>query len=510
MLEFEGRPKFLTDYALVGFDLTQSLGSIGELEIVLHPRAVTAAPPMKAFGSVQESLGQEVKCKLGDWRFNGRVASVAYDHASQGFRITLHDELSGLAAGIGSAVFAEQSLKDIVGAAAAGCKVTYIGGLETTTVKLAIQYQESPLTFLRRLLAEYGGQIWCDGKEVLVGSGPHKKSLNFKLEKDITDFRIVSQLGPENVQLESIPYSNSNRKTSEVELGSGSHGKLQDAAVDLRAKGSDAALSFHTIHENADYEEAKHHGRSFLRSRALGRFWLMGSCTRPVRLGAELKIAGIGSGAGTETTLVRSVGCHWDSSTTEPGWFFEAANPEAVLAPEDRRPDVLRLSTAEVDQTDDDLNRVAVKFPWDPHQTSTPWLRIAAPSWGEGHMHYLPPKVGDTVLVLWGFGDMDPIVMGSVAAGARVDQPDANLVLRTPDGQSIVIDKSNIELKNDQVKISMDKSVVLVDTGGSKINLDSNNIELSTGGKIKIDGKGGVEITGVGGIALKTPKLDVG
>lgn len=502
MLDFEGKPKFLNKYALVGFDMTQMLGDVGELQIDLHPRNITGESPMKAYASVQESLGDEVTCKIEDWRFVGKVVGIVYNSASNGFRLTLQDDLAGFASAVGSNVFAEKPIRDIVSAVAPGGNIEYLSGFGDIKVKLAIQYQESPFRFLKRILTRLGGQIWCDGVDIFVGVAPTSKSEKFKLEKDVTDFQMVSLLGPESVELESIPYAKNNQITSKIELKGGKYGTLQDGAVDLRAKGDDTPKTFHIVHEDAGYDDAKHLGNSFLRSRASGRFSLFGRAARPVRLGSEMKIEGIGAGAGTETTIVRRIMCLGDYSGREVVWHFEAVNPEAVFSQEERPSDSLIVSTAVVDGTDDDLNRVTVHFPWDKKQQSTPWLRMTAPSWGKEHVHFLPPKIGDTVLVVWGQSDMDPIVMGSVTAGDKVGQADANLVLQTPDGQTITIDKNNIEFKNDDVKVNMDKSTVLIDTGGSKINLGGNNIELKTSGSITIEG--------TSGIALKTTKLDVG
>lgn len=117
-------------------------------------------------------------------------------------------------------------------------------------------------------------------------------------------------------------------------------------------------------------------------------------------------------------------------------------------------------------------------------------------------MRFLPPRKGDTVLVVWGQNDMDPVVLGSVTAGDKVGQPKSNLVLQTVDGQTILISKDTIEMKNKNAVIRMEQDLIEIDAAGSKITLDSMDIALKAKGSITLDGPTGIK--------LKTIKLDVG
>ncbi|NIO02199.1 MAG: hypothetical protein GTO42_08660 [Candidatus Latescibacteria bacterium] len=503
MLAFEGKPKFLEKYAVAGFEAVQTLGGIGIMNIELHPRQTTEDPPMRAYASVQETLGEEVICKIDDWRFVGTVAGIQYNSDSSGFWLTLTDPLAKFDGVIGSNVFADQVIEDIVSSVApSDVYLEYLGGSNSLNVKLAIQYQESALRFVKRLLSEFGSQIWCDGETIYVGMSPTSQSYSFKLGKDITEFMIHTHLGAEQVEVESLPYVKNNPHTSKLELKGGKFGKIQDAAIDLRKKGDNAKKTFHIVHEDTSYDDTTHLANRFLRSQAAGRFVIQGRVMMPIKLGAKVNIQGIGAGSGEETAIVRSVQCIGDYDNWEVIWQFEATNPEAVLSDADQQPGALTASTAVVDDTNDDLNRVRVRFPWDGNQRSTPWLRIAAPSWGKEHMHFLPPRKGDTVLVVWGQNDMDPVVLGCVTAGDKVGQPNATLVLQTVDGQTISIGEDNIKLKNKDVEVRMDRKLVEIDAAGSKIKMDPNDIEFKAKGSITLDASTGIK--------LKTMKLDVG
>jgi hypothetical protein len=503
MLSIEGKPKFLQKYTVAGFSVSQTLGEIGEVQIELHPRKAADEPHLKIYGDVQGALGEEVTCKIDDWSFTGTVAGVEYSSASEGFRLTLYDALAKFDGLMGSNVFADQTIKNIVsGVAPKGVKVEYLGGHDAIKVKLAIQYQESALRFIKRLLSDFGGQIWCDGEKVYVGVGPTPQSASLKLEKDVTEFRIHTKLGAEQVELESIPYSKNNPKTSKIELKGENFGKIQSASIDLRKKGSDGEKKFHIIHEDTSYNDTTHYANRFLRSQAEGRFIIEGRVLTPVSLGSKVTVKGIGAGAGEEKAIIRSVNCYGDYVRNEVIWQFEAVNPEAIVSGGEAQRGALIASTAVVEKTNDDLNRVQVKFPWDKKQAVTPWLRIAAPSWGKDHLHYLPPKKGDTVLVAWGQNDMDPMILGCVTAGDKVGQPKENLVLQTVDGQTISIGEDNITMKNKDVKVRMERKLVEIDAAGSKIKMDPNDIQL--------DAKGSITIKAPKGIELKTMKLDVG
>jgi hypothetical protein len=507
MLSFEGKPKFLQKYAVDGFSLFQALGEIGQLQIELHPKKTSSDPHFKVYADVQASLGEEITCKIDEWRFFGTVVGIEYNSASQDFRLILYDALAKFDALTGSSVFAEQTIKDIVSSVApGGVKIEYVGGFDSTKVKLAIQYQESALRFVKRLLSSFGAQIWCAGDKVYVGAGPTPQSKSLKLEKDVTEFRINTRLGAEEAELESIPYAKNNPKTSKIPLKEGSFGKVQGAAIDLRkkhtGKGKFFYDSFHIIHEDTSYKDTTHFAQRVLRSQAEGRFVIGGRMMTPIDLGCKLTVACVEAGAGEEKTLVRSVNCYGDYVRNEVIWQFEAVNPEAVLSGGEVRQGGLIASTAVVEKTNDDLNRVQVKFPWGKKQSVTPWLRIASPSWGKDHLHYLPPKKGDTVLVVWGQDDMDPVVLGCVTAGDKVGQPKENLVLQTVDGQTISIGEDNITMENRDVKVRMERKLVEIDVAGSKIKMDPNDIQL--------DANGSITIKAIKGIELKTMKLDIG
>ena len=503
MLAFEGKPKFLDKYTVAGFGAVQTLGEIGCMQISLHPRQTAGESHLKIYADVQKVLGDEITCTVGDWRFVGTVESISYDSFSRDFQLKLQDALQKLDRSIGSNVFAEKTIKDIVsGVIPQGIKVEYLGGYGGIKVKLAIQYQESALRFVKRLLSEFGGQVWCAGDKVYVGAGPTSQSKSLKLDKDIAEFHIRTQLGAEQVQIESIPYAKNSPSTSKIELKGESFGEIQDAAIDLRMKGDDAKKAFHIIHEDTSFDDTTHFANRFLRSQAEGRFVIEGRVTEPVDLGTKLTVQGIGTGAGKETLIVRSVQCVGDYVNSEVVLQFEAANPEAIQSHGAPQQEGIIASTAVVTETYDDLNRVRVKFPWDGKQCVTPWLRIAAPSWGKEHMHYLPPRKSDTVLVVWGRSDMDPVVLGCVTAGDKVGRPKANLVLQTVDGHEITIGEDNIKMKNKDVEISMDQKLVEIDAAGSKIKMDPNDIELTA--------KGSITLKATSGITLKTMKLDIG
>jgi hypothetical protein len=164
---------------------------------------------------------------------------------------------------------------------------------------------------------------------------------------------------------------------------------------------------------------------------------------------------------------------------------FEGVSPDGVILDTGSPRMGLRASAAIVTDADDplQLNRIRVRFPWCQAQTDSPWLRVASPSWGEDHMLYVPPKIDDAVMVLWGQDDFDPVVVGSLSKGDTISESSETLVLKTVDGQTITIGKDKIAIVNE----ASGGGGSTIEMKPDKIAISSDNIELSSTSSIKID-----------------------
>jgi hypothetical protein len=360
-----------------------------------------------------------------------------------------------------------------------------------------------------------GGQIWCHDGQVFVGNQPGDESADLRIGRDIISYSFGTRIGPEAVDVRSVAYIDKNAAQDEhvVLTGSG-YGDLQDASMNSREKSTRPA-AFHIVQEDGAYKEAKNFGESVLRSYASGRFVMSGVLKEPVSLGTSIKISNYDKDRGDnhidEKALVKSL-----YATSPPGdedifWRIEAANPDALLEPGDLPDHQLFTSTALVRESSDAMNRAKVCFPWDRQQNITPWLRLATPSWGEEHFHYIPPREDDTVLVMWGQWDMDPVIIGSVAAGHEVGEPTDKLAFQTVEGHKVSIDGERILITNEaggsgatEVEIAPDK-VVVTTSDGHTAEIGSGTIALKHGGggTIEIDSSA-ISIASAGDLELKS------
>jgi len=494
LLKFGREPKFMKQFKVAGFQVAEGLGRIGMLVIDLHPLKSRPENELAMHADLQQSIGEEIDCRIEDWKFVGTVESAETRAQGSLFRLTVRDALSKLDQTFASQVFAERTVEDIL-AALLPPKQDFecTGGCGSAQIKLAIQYQESNLTFLRRVAQRVGGQVWCSGGKVYLGTGPTSDSFKLLLGRDLSDFSIQTRVGPESVAVDSVPYVDKNNvQRSTIELAGAKYGDVQDAAVDLRKKLGEKA-EFHIVHEDSSFDDTGQFGRQFLRSRSFGRLTVTGTVARPLPIGAKLTLENFdrssGQTKGRENTMVKTITGYGDSATGESNWQLEAANPESVLDEDDRVPDKVVTSTAIVDDADDPnkSNRVSVYFPWDRNETSIRWLRVTTPSWGDSHAFFMPPKIGDTVLVTWGRMDMDPVVLGCVSAGDDLDLYKEAIVLKTVDGHTITVGGNTIRINNESsggktdIKVLPDQ-VVVTTKNNQKVTIGSDSLKLVNGG----------------------------
>jgi uncharacterized protein involved in type VI secretion and phage assembly len=493
LLEFEGEPGFLERYSVASFNAFQALGQPGELTLNLHPREVLGETQFEIHVGLQEMLGEKLECSIDKWSFAGIVEKVETNPDNDWFCLTVRDVLSKLDQEYSSRVFSEQTIDDIVSALMPeGQSHECLGDSGSAQVRLAIQYQESSLSFLKRLLATVGGQIWCAAGTVYVGSSPTtEKPFTLRLGRDITDYTVATQLGPESVGVDAIPYADDNTiEQSSHSLAGAQYGSVQDDAISRR-ESSQTQSTIHVTHEDSSFDDAGQAAQRFLRSQASGRFTLSGQTTKPVSLGAKLSIETVN---GKEQTVVTQVGVQGHRAETTHAWSIQAENPESLLSSGEPSPDRMIKSSAIVNDVEDPLNtnRVKVYFPWDPNESSTPWLRVSTPYWGTNHMHYLPPKLGDTVLVAWGQRDMDPLVIGSVMAGQELDMTGETFLLKTAEDQLIQVREEYVRLFNGargggtELLVEPDRIVVNA-ANGQTVTIGSDGILLDDGAGCSVE-----------------------
>jgi hypothetical protein len=473
MLTLTQKPDLLSKYGTLGFDLHLSLGEVGILHIDLQLPEDRKKPDFSLVEMFQALLGEKVRCEYGRWFFAGRIDQILYGSSEGMLSIIVKDSLSTLASMCGSQVFADQDLGEVIGEVLSkDIQMELASGLTGRRIGLAIQYQESSLTFLKRLAGHFGGQIWCDGEKVHFGWPNESRPRELGLGQDVLDLAVSSALGSECVRATAIAYRSASISSREFSLPEKTYGKIQDAATGRRRK-NQPSTAFHLFLEDPASDEPEFLANRLLRGSASGRLWVAGTVIEPISPGTPVRIEDVDGES--ETLVATSLVGGWRLSG--PTRFrFEAVSPDAVAASGGHLVTGLHLSPARVEQTSDALNRVRVSFGWDEKRRTTPWLRMATPYWGEAHVHYAPPKAGDTVLVMWGRDDLDPIVLGSIASGYKTDEASQVFALKTDEGHVISIGKENIRIFNGG---NGGKSGIEILPG--KVLISSDRIEMKSG-----------------------------
>jgi uncharacterized protein involved in type VI secretion and phage assembly len=513
-------PGALDAFVAVGLHVDLNIGCVGTLSMRLHPRETSQEPDLGRFSSLQAALGEDVSLEYDSLSFAGTIHELAYEStpgAEVSLSLTLADALFNLARNHRSQVFADRKLKDvvreIVGASGSSHKLS--SDFEGYSVKLAIQYEESDLAFLKRLVNYYGGQVWCSGDTIYVGGvagagGPEK----LRLHREVPTFTLHTGLGPEEVEVEKIRFGKEQQGEQRVDLSdTKKYGSIQQAAMGRRAeKQGKSKVLFHVALDDSRGDYPEFLAKRFLRFQAAHRLSMTGTLTKAIPPGTLVEISDADNN--TETLAVRSLAGSWSVDT---GAYFQfmASTPEALIV-DAALPEIdLRVSAAVVDKVEDTVNRVCVRFPWDKRQAITPPLRIATPLWGDEHVQYARFKKGDTVLVIWGQEEIDPIVLGALPTGQKVEKSDT-YVVKIGDGRLISFGKNDIRIENKadggRTKIEILPNKVVIDSDSIELKskqakIDSDSTELKSK-QAKVDSTK-VEIKAPM-TAIKTMKLDVG
>jgi uncharacterized protein involved in type VI secretion and phage assembly len=166
------------------------------------------------------------------------------------------------------------------------------------------------------------------------------------------------------------------------------------------------------------------------------------------------------------------------------------------------------------------MGRVKVRFPWLSDTEESNWARLAVPMAGHERGLFLPPEVGDEVLVAFEHGDVRfPYVLGSLWNGKDRPPPEAAAgknnvrLLRSRSGHRIEVDdtpgaekvivwdrKGNglvIDAANDSITLRCDRDLTLEAVKG-KISIKGQQVEIQSQGNVEV--KAGPQLNLQGGV----------
>jgi uncharacterized protein involved in type VI secretion and phage assembly len=161
-------------------------------------------------------------------------------------------------------------------------------------------------------------------------------------------------------------------------------------------------------------------------------------------------------------------------------------------------------------QDPDNLARVKVRFPWLSDDVESWWARVAAPAASDGAGVYFLPNVDDEVLVAFEHGDVRyPYVLGCLWSNAAQppetngDGANAMHTIETPAGHIVRLDDTDGGEKIEVIAAGGDNKVTIEKSGAITIEATGDVSITTSGGKLKLEGSSGVEISSDGAIELR-------
>lgn len=307
-----------------------------------------------------------------------------------------------------------------------------------------VQYQESDLDFVSRLLEEEGHHYFFDHEETahkLYTRGPGTPSAQSTQKLDWS--RSKSGAEPFTFQKEQ-GFTSAYWEVKEFDWKD--PGEPFTGKVDTRlADGHDSKVG----HSRHPAQFVKSHGGSSDSAKKLAKVRMMESDSAAVRYTATSRLARIAPGHGVEvsnhfafdgtyyvTRVTHSIELDRAENAGGVGAglqyrnSFECVKDDVDYAPPRRtaRPRIYGVHSAVVDSNEDPdgHGRVKVSFPWAP-ETSI-WVRVSQGWAGAGWGMQFHPRPGHEVLVEFYEGDPDqPVIIGRVYNGANAGPYSENM-----------------------------------------------------------------------------------
>lgn len=476
MITFVKIPAIMKSFSLIGYDWEQRVSSPGRLALIFSMKTDRMQSDLTHIASLQAALAEPVICEIGECQFHGVVSSVQYHASTQHVVIICLEYLADLKSNYRSRIYVDRSIADILRQLETpSLAIRVEREYASINIKLMVQYQESDYAFLCRLAAYVGAIIWTVNDEVYFGRPSTNTSKEIVLNKDLFQYQIKTKLVPSTLALTPLSYKDEQSDSIDIVIDSGSAGPVHDKVAD-KCTGLSHSVVFHTTIEDSNYDSPEILGAGLLQCLSDRNLEVTGYISKPqVKIGQALALKEPPGGSTNnrgEKVIVESIRIRWQYEKQEKSFKITAVSPESLRTQHDLLGQRLHMATALVKETNEEMNRVKIAFPWDPEHT-TPYLRMLSPYWGQDHQWYAPPAVDDAVLVIWGQADHDPVVIGGIAYGnAITDDKDAFLI-NLGNTRKIVVSENMIELK---YQSGQKKSAVSISP--EKVIIDSEKIEL--------------------------------
>jgi len=470
MLKIQSAPSEFKEYNLIEYEFHQEIGEIGHF--ALHFAPLTIREKRSFFADVKslnQVYGKVIELDYEHWIYKGLITKVDNIDANDHVIVVVSDKTWNLAHRIRSQTFYNQNLQNMGSKMVDGCcPVKFLNNCEKGKNRFFIQFNELDFLALKRLADYSAVQWWYDGQALCMGHD-NGRIKEMQIDKDIYDCKLACSLGNNELSVRTHLLSNHSVQANNIDISRESgeiQASLKNASKDGQFK---SLLDF--VREDNSFGDGKWVGESFSR-RILSDQMIFRAKTDNLLVIGD-KIAVEDTKGNKETFIVESVHGH----APEGGrckFSIYATNMVSALTYDQQK---TQYSIAKVVATHDDMNRVKITFDWDANHTQSPWLRMLSIHWGKEHSIFIPPKIDDFVLVMWGPEAMEPVVLGAISVGTHAKNPESGITLDAGNGRRIRLNDDSIELTHSSSSIKLTSD---------SIELNSESIKL-TAPKLKID-----------------------
>lgn len=352
-----------------------------------------------------------------------------------------------------------------------------------------VQYKENTYRFLSRLCARFSEWFFYDGEQLLIGARNNTRLSPLVYGVNLSSLSINMQVAPTQALLLAYDYEQDSNVSSSTASGMPSSVDPYTQTVLQQSKQLFGKEALYKVSQSLGGNPS---GAIGLMARQLAHFSVMGMVTATgesdhVGLGPGKTVQITETGADHGSYMITDVH-HYCTGSGEYHNTFSAV-PAAVAVP---YTDIFYYPEAEAQSatvvTNHDpagLGRIRVRFMW--QQTGmSPWLRLVSASGGGDKGFYMVPEVGEEVIVEFEDGNPEmPYVMGSVYNGKAKSS----------------FGSAGNDMK--AIKTRSGNTILLNDSNGSMSLTDPS------GGCIKLNGDGTLEICAPNEIKLNTKKVTV-
>lgn len=362
---------------------------------------------------------------------------------------------------------------------------------QTLRLSYIVQYKENTYGFLSRLCARFSEWFFYDGEQLLLGERNHNRLSPLIYGINLLSLSIGMQVAPTQARLLAFDYEQDNTVSGNTAAGMPANADPYTQTALQQSKQLYGKEALYKVSQSLDGNAA---GAINTMARHLGQYSVMGMATAT----GQSDHTGLGPGKTVQITEAMPATDHGSFMITDvthycsgSGEYYNtfSAVPAAVAVPYtdiSRYPEAEAQSATVVSNHDPaGLGRIRVRFMWQQTGVS-PWLRLVSASGGGDKGFYMVPEIGEEVMVEFEDGNPEiPYVMGSVYNGKAKSS----------------FGNAGNDMK--AIKTRSGNTILLNDSNGSMTLTDPS------GGCIKLNGDGTLEICAPNEIKLNTKKVTV-